>query len=161
MNYDKYENISTSTDRHEFKFVSNGTKGNLEKLVQYTPFDNDKDTYNLALGTILEDGSVDYKTLSKNGDRNKILATIASTAYIFSETFPDKKIFLTGDIPSKTRLYQIAINDAYDEISKNFTVKAYKPIKENEVVVRYEIENLKKGTNYDAFLFTKKKNDDN
>ncbi|MFW0716371.1 DUF6934 family protein [Pedobacter sp. N23S346] len=155
MNYDKYENIYTSTDRHEFKFVSTGTKGNLEKLVQYTPFDDDKNIYNLALGTILADGSIDYKTLSKNGDRNKILATIASTAYIFSESFPDKKIFLSGDIPAKTRLYQMAINDSYHELCENFKIQAYKPIKENGIVVEYELEELKKGTNYDAFLFTK------
>lgn len=156
MNYDKYENISTSTDRHEFKFVSTGIKGNLKKLVQYTPFDNNEDIYNLALGTILDDGSIDYETLSKNGDRNKILATIASTAYIFSEFYPYKKIFLSEDIPAKTRLYQMAINDSYLELCQNFKIQAYKAIKENGVVVKYELEELRKGTNYDAFLFTKK-----
>jgi hypothetical protein len=160
MNYEKYENISTSTDTHEFKFTSTGTKGNLEKLVQYSPFEKHKGIYNLALGTINEDGTVDYKSASKNGDRDKILATITSTAYVFSKTYPDNKIFLSGDTPIKTRLYQIAINHGYKELCDDFIIQGLKPIKENDGFVKRIWEEFQKGTNYEAFLFSKINKDD-
>lgn len=157
MDHDKYNNISISSNTLDFKFTSTGTKGELEKLVQFKPFENRDDIYNLALGTIDDRGQVDFETLSKNGDRNKILATIGASAYVFSETYPDRKIFLRGDIPSKTRLYQIAIGTAHEELCQTFSIQGLILNKEDK---KYIAEEFKKGKNYDAFLFIRKEQED-
>ena len=151
MNYEKYADISISPNRLDYQFVSMGTKGDLNKLIQFNPFSNNEQIYNLSLGTIKENGTVDFTTLSKNGDRNKILGTIGSAAHAFSETYPEKKIFLKGDTAVKTRLYQMAINHAYDDISETFVISGLYMIDKKYVVYPFL-----KGINYDAFLFERR-----
>jgi len=53
---------------------------------------------------------------------NKILATIAVTAYKFIDNYPDRKIYLTGFNKARTRLYQMAISHALLELSENFVL---------------------------------------
>lgn len=154
MNYERYNNISISPDALDYKFVSSGKKGDLEKLIKFNPIPGNTQIYNLALGTIEEDGHIDFLTLSRNGDRDKILATIAAAAYSFSEAYPEKMIFFTGDNPVKTRLYQMAINNAYDEITETFTIHGVKAAGSKFQSVIFE-----KGINYDGFLFKRKKPD--
>ncbi|WP_158796671.1 hypothetical protein [Pedobacter sp. L105] len=151
MNYDKYADISISPDRLDYLFLSNGTKGNLNKLIHFHPFSNNDQIYNLSLGTIKENGNVDFITLSKNGDRNKILGTIGSAAHAFSENYPEKKIFLKGDTAVKTRLYQMAINHAYNDISETFVISGLQMVNKKYIVYPFL-----QGTNYDAFLFERK-----
>lgn len=152
MNYEKYDDISISQNSLDYKFLSIGVKGKLNKFIQFNPHSGNDQIYNLALGTIEKNGNVDYTSLSKNGDRDKILATIGAIAYIFSEYYPEKMIFLTGDTESKTRLYQMAINNAHDEILETFIIQGLKII-EN----KYYHSQFERGTNYDAFLFIRRK----
>lgn len=152
MNYEKYDDISISLDSLDYKFISSGTKGELNKLIKFNPIPNNDEIYNLALGTIGENEKIDFNTPSKNGDRDKILATIGTAAHIFSEAYPDKMIFLTGDTDVKTRLYQMAINNAYDEISQTFIIRGLKIVDQNYYPVTFE-----KGINYDGFLFKRRK----
>lgn len=152
MNYDKYSDISISSDSLDYKFISIGKNGDLSKLVKFNPVSGNDQIYNLALGTIKEDGKIDFITPSRNGDRDKILATIGAIAFIFSETYPEKIIFLTGDTNVKTRLYQIAINDAYEEIAKIFIILGLKMINGTYQSIAFE-----KGVNYDGFLFKRRK----
>jgi len=42
------------------------------------------------LGTILSDGKIDFETITTNGDRNKILATVAHIVSIFMAHYPGK-----------------------------------------------------------------------
>ena len=153
MNYEKYQNVSISPDALDYNFISKGTKGDLEKLIQFKPFNLEQNIYNLGLGTVDENGRVDFLTVTKNGDRDKILATIAASAYVFSQTYPDRQIFLTGDIPSKTRLYQMAINNAHEELSKTFVIIG---LKFNSQEKKYYPSSFEKKVNYDAFLFIRK-----
>lgn len=78
--------------------------------------ENRENTYNLALGTIYDKG-VDFESTTNNGDRNKILATVARTVYLFFEKYPDKIIYLTGSDHRRNLLYQRAIAYAYDELT--------------------------------------------
>lgn len=153
MNYDKYENVTYSDDFLEYEFVSIGNRGDLRKFIQYSPY-KIEGVFNLALGTILKNGDIDYKSITNNGDVNKILATTATTSYKFFEKYPDYAIFLTGDVRGKTRLYQMAINTAYDELVKDFRLWGLIFAKETKSYTQHEIE---KGVNYDAFLIAKRK----
>jgi hypothetical protein len=151
MNFDKYSDISVSSDFLDFAFVSTGVKGDFNKLVKFSEFSNSNGIYNLALGTVLYDGTIDFVTPSRNGDRDKILATIGAIAYVFSEEYPNKMIFLKGDTIVKTRLYQMAICKALDEINQTFSVYGLKVINDS-----YQDFPFEKGENYDAFLFSRK-----
>ncbi len=155
MEYDKYNNVSISSDVLSFKFVSSGTKGDMEKIIKFSPFINDERIYNLALCTIDQHGNEDYETESKNGDRNKILGTIGSAAYTFSKINPDKLIYLKGNTPAKTRLYRMAISTAHDEISKTFHI--YGLNEDNSQLVPTL---FLKDQDYLAFLFKRKEIDD-
>jgi hypothetical protein len=153
MDYEKYDNVSYSDDLLEFEFVSTGTKGDIPKLIKYSPYMTDK-IYNLALGSIEANGEVNYIDKTNNGDVNKVLATTATTAYKFFELYPDCAIFLTGNIPVKTRLYQMAINSAHEELEKDFRIWGLILDKETQSYSQHEIE---KSVNYDAFLIAKRK----
>ena len=61
-------------------------------------------------------------TRSNNGDRDKILATVARTLLIFMECHPKAIIFAKGQTPAKTRLYQMGINQNWKEIGRLFFV---------------------------------------
>ena len=95
---------------------------------------------------------LDGTEISDNGDRNKILATIAATAYRFIDKYPDKKIYLTGSDKTRTRLYQMAINYAFKELSETF--KIYGDIEEG--LDSYNFRPFTGGVNYTGFLVEKK-----
>jgi hypothetical protein len=156
MNHDKYDDISISTDALDYKFVSRGPKGNQDKLVKFEPHHANDKIYNLALATIKEGGEVDFNSPSNNGDRDKILATIGITAYIFSKAYPKRMIFFKGDTHVKTRLYQMAINNALEEINQTFIIHGLK-----KVDYKYQPEAFEKGVNYDGFLFQRRIEDEN
>lgn len=151
MNYNKYSHISISTDALSFKFISSGAKGDMEKIIKFSPFGNNDKIYNLSLCTIDKYGIEDFDTESKNGDRDKILGTIGSAAYSFSETNPDKIIYSEGNTPAKTRLYRMAIYTAHDEISQNFTIYGVNKVGDKLVPAPFI-----KGQDYTAFLFKRK-----
>jgi len=156
MHYDHYNDLRFTDDHLLFLFYSEGPKGKLKKLVAYTPLKNIPDTYNLGFGTLKmnEHGLeyVDGTEISDNGDRNKILATIALTAYTFVDRYPDKKIYLKGVDKVRTRLYQMAIGHAYEELSEKFRI--WGDIDEGNN--SFNLKPFKSGLNYQGFLIEKR-----
>lgn len=142
MKLPRYE-YATEGDYKLFKFTSEGPKGSITKLVVYTET-NKENVYNLAFGDYDEEtGEVDDKSITDNRDSRKVLATVASTLYVFTEKNADAWIYATGSTNARTRLYQIGIIINLEEISVDFEVFG---LREN---VWYEFE---KGKNYEAFL---------
>lgn len=142
MKLPRYE-YATEGDYKLFKFTSEGPKGSITKLVVYTET-NKENVYNLAFGDYDEEtGEVDDKSITDNRDSRKVLATVASTLYVFTEKNTDAWVYATGSNNARTRLYQIGITVNLEEISVDFEVFG---LKEN---VWYEFE---KGENYEAFL---------
>jgi len=122
MNRDSYIDIRKSADFKTFAFVSEGRHGKLVKLVKFDELKARKNTFNLSLGTVLSDGTVDYSTTTNNGDRNKILTTVAEATFIFFDKYPDMKVYLTGSDNRRTVLYQRAISYAYNELTRSFSL---------------------------------------
>src|SRR5450755_286296 len=91
-----------------YKFQSIGPKGIIEKVVQY------------------EKGRINDLIVSNNNDTYKILSTIGQTILQFVSHFPNANILIVGSTNSRTRLYQMAINQNIKEIDELFDVDALK-----------------------------------
>lgn len=107
--------------------------------------------YNLGFGDYDEaSGSINDLSVTNNGDSLKVLSTVASTVYAFTEKHPGAWILATGSTAVRTRLYRMGITNNLAEISEDFKVFGYtsRGIWEEFVV----------GEDYEAFLLTKKNN---
>ncbi len=131
-----------------FEFVSEGYKGQIPKIVQYSET-NLKDVYNLALGDKDgETGELDDTIISNNGDNEKVLATVVATIYAFTDKHPDAWIYASGSTKSRTRLYRMGITKYLSEIKVDFEL--YGETDDEWVPFR-------KGVDYNGFLTKRKK----
>ncbi len=147
MKQEKYAvDIDNTTQIYEF--VSVGSKGSFQKLVQYTPLDENGTFFNLGFGD--KDpvsGKVNDLTVTDNGDTQKVLATVADTVLHFTARYPDVWVFATGSTPARTRLYRMGITNHLNEIESQFEVLGLT----NDGWQSFEI-----GMNYEAFLVKRK-----
>lgn len=133
-----------------FEFYSEGPKGVIKKVVEFQKTIQEN-VYNLAFGDYSDEAKgIDDLTVTNNGDGLKILATVASTVYAFTEKRPEAWIIATGSTAARTRLYRMGITNNLAEISADFIIFGYS---KNEIWVPFEI-----GEDYEAFLVTKKEN---
>jgi len=122
MNLDKYQ-IRIDEDFLFFRFVSDGNLGRINKVIQYDKMSND--VYNLGFGDENPlTGQVDDTVVTNNGDMTKILATVASSIYVFTQRNKNAWVYVTGSSQSRIRLYRMAINKYVNEISEDFVVYA-------------------------------------
>lgn len=125
MNIPNYK-LLTNKDVTLFRFKSKGINGEIDKGIVYKATKNST-IYNLGFGDLVFDPIqkkyiIDDFAISDNGDRNKVLATVAKSAYIFSEKYPEKVIFFKGSTNSRTRLYRRAISLNLKELSETFYI---------------------------------------
>ncbi len=133
-----------------YEFVSVGPNGTIKKIVEYTETST-KNVYNLGFGDYDEyTKRINDLSVTNNGDSLKVLTTVASTVYAFTEKYPEAWILATGSTAIRTRLYRMGITNNLTEISEDFKVFGYteKGIWEEFIV----------GEDYEAFLLTKKSN---
>lgn len=148
MNLDRYS-FETNESFLDFEFESDGPKGKIKKVVRFSPQNANGITFfNLGFGDVNpETGNVDDLSKSNNGDRDKILATIAHIVLNFTEHFPDVMVYAQGSTTSRTRLYQIGIANNFEEIESILKIYGF-------------FDNtwhaFKKGVNYEAFLVVRK-----
>ena len=121
MQYPKYETLAVSPDATNYTFVSTGPKGNFNVGVAFT-FIQSPNFFNLGFGVLNEQGETDDIIILDNGDRNKILATVAGFVKIFFESYPDALVLFSGSTIARTRLYRRAICLNYDELQKDFII---------------------------------------
>jgi hypothetical protein len=126
--------------------LSEGPQGRIAKGVIYSPIGGN--LFNLAFGDWNEElRDLDDSRKSNNGDRDKVLATVAFTALDFINKFQDAHIYVEGSTPARTRLYQMGIGDNLLEINNNFEV---------EGLLGEFWEPFQRGRNYAAFLIKRK-----
>jgi len=148
MNLPKYP-LSSSDNMMTFEFISEGPKGLIHKLVKFQPT-NLKEVYNIAFGDKdLSSGTIDDTVISNNGDSEKVLASVVSTIYAFTDKFPDTWIYAIGSTKSRTRLYRMGITRFLSEAEENFEVLGER----ND-----EWEVFRKDVEYESFLVRRKKN---
>lgn len=121
MHLDTYP-VITGKDSMTFEFTSEGRFGKVEKMVVYTPFDN-PGFYNLGFGDKNSvTGMIDDLIVTNNGDSKKVLATVASTLYDFTESFPSANIIAKGATLARTRLYRMGITNYYEMMKDDFKI---------------------------------------
>ena len=146
MKLPRYEYL-TEGNAELFTFVSEGPKGSIKKLIVYTQM-LEKDIYNLALGDFNEDsGKIDDRVITNNNDSQKVLTTVASSLYVFTDKHPNVWVYATGSNTARTRLYRRGITANIDEILADFEVYGL----QNDLWQPFE-----KGEEYEAFLAKRK-----
>ena len=145
MMYPKYE-LTVEHTLMNYSFVSEGSKGKVTKLISYTET-GVEDVYNLGFGDKDINGKIDDATITNNGDSLKVLATVASTVYAFTDKYPNAAIYAKGSCKIRTRLYRMGIANNLNDISQTFDV--YGLI--GDVWFKFE-----KNVDYEAFLIKRK-----
>lgn len=146
MKLHRYEYL-TEGNAELYKFTSVGPNGEIKKLVVYSPMLED-DIYNLAFGDYNETTDlIDDKVATNNDDSQKVLATVASTLYVFTDKHPNIWIYATGSTEARTRLYRIGITSNLEAIEPDFQIFGL----HNDEWLKFE-----KGINYTAFLVKRK-----
>jgi hypothetical protein len=149
MNIEKYSHVSKN-NHQAFRFISSGPKGSIEKVVTFRNIKEwGENIYNLSFGDWDEHKqNINYQITSNNGDRQKVLATVAAIILEFSVFFPGKYIYFEGSTNARTRLYQMGISHYHSEISKFYDIYGFR---------QGAWEEFKPGRNFEAFLISQKK----
>ena len=121
--YDVYNELRITDDYSVFDFASVGRYGSIPKRIEFMPTEIDN-YYNLAFGDIDEHGNIDDYSISDNGDRNKILATIAYAIEIYLNKYPGRWIYFKGSTQERTRLYRMAIGLNLEDLLLKFQIFA-------------------------------------
>ncbi|HEY8780652.1 MAG TPA: hypothetical protein VIM16_03470 [Mucilaginibacter sp.] len=152
MAINPYHNITTSPDLQVFDFISSGVKL-FKKRVKFELIDDKEQVYNLALCTLLDNELEDCETASRNGDMIRVLETVGIIALMFTDRYPDRKIYFTGSDALRTRQYQLGIFSHLKAVLDHFIIEGFQ-FEGKELKLR---EPFRTGKNYDAFIFMRKK----
>ena len=140
----RYDNAS------ELWIDSTEIKGTLNSL--WETYKSRRDERADVINNILSPEKI-LPTSSRNNmmcDSLKVLATVASTVYAFTEKYPNAWIFATGSTNVRTRLYRMGITNNIEEIKTDFDVYG--------LTVNTNVwEEFIGGEDYEAFLITKRK----
>lgn len=146
MHYDKYE-ITPGDTAMVYEFVSQGPKGDVKKVVMYS-HTGITDLFNLGFGDKNGvTGELDDRVVTNNGDSLKVLATVASTVYLFTNLFPNALVGAVGSTAARTRLYRILISNNLETIRRDFEVYGF---------LDGDWKTFSADTNYLAFLLKRK-----
>ena len=146
MNLPHYNYLTS--DFQAYEFYSEGPKGQLKKIVTFSLIQDEPTIYNLTLVDVNPiSGLTSDLTVSDNGDRDIILATVAYAVKDFSAHYGSHFIYVKGSTPVRTRLYQMGIAGLLEEISMDFDVYG---------VIEDTAHPFQKNVNYEAFLVKKK-----
>src|SRR5258708_32918539 len=117
MQYENYPSFHIADDLSVFDFYSVGKRGKVPKRIVFMRTET-TGVYNLAFGDIDENGKIDDMKISDNGDRNKILATVAKAVDEYTKRYPRRWIIFTGSTSQRTRLYRMAIGIQWEQLRK-------------------------------------------
>lgn len=125
LKFERYE-LKSEKSLTVFEFVSEGPKGRISKLVQFSET-NVKGVYNLGFGDKdARSGEIDDEVISNNGDSRKVLATVVATVYAFTDRYPKTWVYATGSTRARTRLYRMGIANNLKDIALDFEIYGLK-----------------------------------
>ena len=119
MTHPFYE-FTTSSESLRFDFISEGSR-TIRKAVIYQKLPRPA-AFNLVLVDVDEYNQLDDFSVSDNGDRDKVLATVIQTLFSFFEKHPHASVSFTGSTPARTRLYQAAIARELDRAHERLDI---------------------------------------
>ena len=121
MQYENYPAFHVADDLSVFDFFSTGKRGKILMRVAFMRTERAR-VYNLAFGDIDEDGEIDDFRISDNGDRNKVLATVAKAVDEYTKKYPRRWVVFKGSTNERTRLYRIAIGLNLEQLELKFDI---------------------------------------
>lgn len=148
MNLPQYK-TNPDEDLHSFSFISEGKNGKIENVIRYEKITDD--VFNLGFGD--KDpitGKINDKVVTNNGDTEKVLATVVSTVFTFTERNPNVYIYATGSNHVRNRLYRRGITKYLSEALDTFAIYGMLPNQEFEI--------FNPNTDYVGFLLHLKNN---
>ncbi|WP_314270847.1 DUF6934 family protein [Capnocytophaga sputigena] len=148
MNLPQYK-TNPDEDLHSFSFISEGKNGKIEKVIRYEKITDD--VFNLGFGD--KDpitGKINDKVVTNNGDTEKVLATVVSTVFTFTERNPNAYIYAIGSNHVRNRLYRRGITKYLSEALDTFAIYGMLPNQEFEI--------FNPNTDYVGFLLHLKNN---
>lgn len=149
MNYDSYSVVILNSDHNIFEFTSTGPRGDIKKIVIIAPTSR-SGYFNLGFGDLYPDSSQpNDKVVTDNGDRDKILATIAQIVDRYTARYPRHCLYLRGSNKARSRLYRMAINANLAELSAKYEIQG--AFDDEEPVP------FKPNVPFDVFLIKRKK----
>lgn len=113
MDLPKYQ-LKAENELILFEFVSIGPKGKIPKLIKFSKT-HIEDVYNLGFGDKDPSGEINDLIVSNNADSEKVLATVVSAIYAFTDKYPDVWVYATGSTFARTRLYRMGVSKFYNE----------------------------------------------
>ncbi len=116
--------FSTSEDATFYEFDSIGEEKIVCKQVKFSP-SQIPDFYWLALVDVLEDGSVSDSSRPRQGDVEKVLATVLQTMLVFFKKYPTASVAFSGSTDTRTRLYNMAIIRELNNARDTFMIQGY------------------------------------
>ncbi|MDR6809504.1 hypothetical protein J2Y45_006639 [Dyadobacter sp. BE34] len=145
---EKFYPFRVSEDYLSYYFESRSEERTIHKAIELVKID--ENTYNLALGDLGDDGSLNDSVVSNNGDMHKVLATVSQIIVTFFGMYRDRRIYFTGSSPSRTRLYRLILSREQANWSEIFEIKG---------ILKGEPFNYQSGVDYEAFVITHKNRD--
>lgn len=140
--------VEFGADFRVFEFDSEGPKGKVRKIIQYTEI-NLKNYFNLGFGDKNHTtNEIDDLVVTNNNDSQKVLATVAATLFEFTDHHPEANVIAIGSTLARTRLYRIGITNNMEAIEKDFEVFGLN----GDTWHRFA-----KGVGYEAFLVKRRK----
>ncbi|MVM41207.1 hypothetical protein GO730_31795 [Spirosoma sp. HMF3257] len=123
MNQEVYS-VDVFNNQTTYYFESVGPRGIIAKVIQFAPINRNDllefgmaEVYNLGFGDLDTDSiKIDDLADSRNGDKDKVLTTVARVTLRFLDAYPEATVYATGSTPSRTRQYQMGLSRFYDEI---------------------------------------------
>lgn len=147
MNLERYP-YAASASGLIYTFDSIGPNGIIHKIVRYDLENSGGGSFlNLVFGNGAgEAGKIDTMSVTNNGDRARLLATVAATVVEVTNRFPDLMVYAKGSTAARTRLYQMGIFTHWELIAPVFEVLGFK---------NGDWEEARRHVNYDAFIVRK------
>jgi hypothetical protein len=143
MDIRPYSVSSLRGRKNVYKFVSSGSR-KVSKVVEFVETDS-PGVYNLSLGDVWLTGEISYSNITNNKDTDRVMQTVAHIVQVFTKSNPERYVFVQGNTPVKTRLYQIYLSNNLEKVQQQFNVWGGKGDGTG-------FEVFKKGINYVAFL---------
>ncbi|MBT1712029.1 hypothetical protein KK062_27560 [Fulvivirgaceae bacterium PWU5] len=148
MSYESYPVAGASDDHSLYEFTSVGPRGRIKKVVAFMPAEDPR-FFSLAFGDVRPDSSTpDDKVVTDNGDRDKVLATVAEIVDLYTRHYPERWIYFRGSTRERTRLYRMAVTLNLEALASKYEIYTVTRGEDPQPFV--------KGASFDFFLFQRK-----
>jgi hypothetical protein len=145
-----YYALRSTRSRLQYTFYSEGRRGKILKVIRFVMVQTLPVVFNVSLGDVnSKTGELSAEAISDNGDRDRILRTVAESIILFCRRYPQVYVFVGGNSLVRNRLYRMIISNRIEEIRERCEVfgvigfRAY-PFRKNQDYNGFLVKGLKK-----------------